>query len=270
MALRQDWTELIHRLSARAASVKNELLTAHALYSFVLVLHLIALELLLAAVSLPLYFVVRDIERRGTQGKRQFAVRRVITLSVLIAILIIWSLKLAFIVFAPLFTNVSRPFRVSSLHERPAAEFLLPRAITAPVDPRLPAPPIEVIGQTPWGGISVSGRSPPEATVSLFISEANPKIKAEYVRVYTVQSDADGRWNAANDRRVYVFPVGDYLLSASYYDELSDVKSGLGAQLPFKVRKDWPELLAERLDITVNIISMLFVSVGIFLTLLII
>lgn len=270
MSLRQKWTNLIHRLSARAASVKHELLTAHAFHSFILVLYLIALELLLAAVSLPLYLLVRNIDKADAGGKRQFAVRRVITLSVLVSILIAWSLKLAFIVFTPGLTDVSRLFSVSPLRERSAAEFLLPQSITAPVDERLPAPAIERIDQTRWGRLNVSGRSPPEATVSVFISEASQSVTPESVKVYTVQADADGRWIMTNDRRIYAFPSGDYLASASYYDERSDVKSGLSAPLSFQVRENWPELLAKRLDITVNIISMAFVSVGIFLTLLII
>ena len=110
--MRQRWVATIIRLSGYIYKKKSGLLTAHSVQSFVDVILIIVAEIVLAIISLPLYVVSKPISSQSS-GVVQYKIRRVVTLSVLFALLLAWMIKLGFLLVTESVIIPANPVTIS-------------------------------------------------------------------------------------------------------------------------------------------------------------
>ncbi|PCH92233.1 hypothetical protein COB80_00350 [Candidatus Kaiserbacteria bacterium] len=97
--MRLQWTNTILQITAKISKRKRGLIrqTGALILSDVIVI--LVLEIYLALISLPMYLIMQSKE--GALGSVEYRIRRIITLSVLVALLILWAIKLLLIVIVP-------------------------------------------------------------------------------------------------------------------------------------------------------------------------
>ncbi|GEM_PF-1587410 len=264
-SLRQRWTNLILHTSALIYRQKESLLTAHALSAFFTVFSIIGAEVFLTVVSLPSYLVTTS-EAYGSTGEEvQYKTRRALTLSLLIGILILWAIKMIFILGLSFAANPSE-YRIRETGTKTTTlDTLAPHVIAAAVDPALPVPAILSVAQNKTdSAVLVQGKAVPGAWIMVYMAHAaSAKPNQQMLKMYTGQAALDGAWTVEEDRNVFSMPAGEYQLTAVNFDGERHVKSNPSSPpVNFTVRDPWFQALFHRLDFILNLLAILFISVG--------
>jgi len=275
MSIRVAWTNSILHTTARIFQKKQELKTVHGVRALFIVLALMAAELYLAVISLPLYFVATKTTINN-EAVKQYQVRRVMTLSVLSIILIIWLIKLTIILFLVFSYNPGEEFQVkesaNQVNISPTITTSIPKAL---VDNKLPIPKILAVNGI-RGGVEVQGVARAnEEVVALFTKEpaavetmAGKPVSQSPPLLYAGKADAKGYFTIVEDNNVFYLPSADYAVSVIAYDPLVNVKSLPSAGVKMSVQEHPVRRVLIFADEALNILAIAFILIGLTVTVL--
>ncbi|PCI90543.1 hypothetical protein COB18_00455 [Candidatus Kaiserbacteria bacterium] len=265
--MRLQWTNTILQITAKISKRKRGLIrqTGALILSDVIVI--LVLEIYLALISLPMYLIMQSKE--GALGSVEYRIRRIITLSVLVALLILWAIKLLLIVIVPsvLESNSLVIIQESFVSELILEEDVFPNIHNAPLSEQV-APPTDItiaVGRT--GTLVAKGKGLPGSLAVLYVGS---KEREELVNMYLTDVTDFGEWEIIGDRSLSRLQPGIYSAYVTTYDAVRGIKSNSLYAGTIDVRQTFLDRLTDRFDVWVNYMAAGLVAFGIFLTVLII
>mgnify|MGYP001278488459 CR=1 FL=1 len=234
---------------------------------------LVLLEIFLGIISLPLYLSLRSkgvtafFSEKGTYEKVSFDynLRRVLTLTGVSIFALIWAIKLILILVLP---SVYGPMQLYSVSDFNPSDILSKDLIaseigiqSARVLSTMPQPKIMDIEKKRGGSYSFSGKSQPNVTVVLLLSDRQ-------TAVYSADSDKNGDWTINHDQSAFNLKEGNHSVIVFSYDKRLGTRSEAGPEQFFKVTTSWLDSFTKNIDILANWSLVIVLALGVFLTLL--
>jgi len=259
--MRTSWTNLILHTTALIYRRKESLLVSHAFKAVLDVLFIVVLELFLAFISFPLYLVSKESD---LGGKKQYKVRRVISLSLLTTILVVWVLKLIFVVAVPFYFDTRQAFFVSETGGQAAAissDYLLPNIYSVRVDESVLPPTISDALKIQNGRLFLGGKGDPGTSVIMTIRKEATGEQGG-VDFYITSVDEAGSWSMGTDKDSARLAPGKYWLQVMSYHPQSNTISALSPIQSFVIGQDW-RWVGDRVDIYLNytVVTFLILSI---------
>jgi len=268
--MRKKWTNLILHTTALISQWKQNILVSHAFRAVFDILIIIVLEFFLALISLPLYLVSQET---GSGDKKQYKIRRIITLSVLMIILAIWLIKLIFVLSLPFYSATSQTFFMSG-RQAPSQtltqNYILSGISDAQTTAAFAVPVVTEAKTTKDGSLSVTGKGNPGTEVIIIIGRIKEPGRSSGLNLYLAGVDFEGNWSinaASNDSRL---AVGDYWLRTMAYNAKDNSQSGLSPALAFTVEQNLQGRITGKADVYLNYFVIIFLLLGLFSLLLLI
>lgn len=266
-SLRQRWTNLILHTSALIQRRKQELLTAHAGQAFVVVMSLIVSEAWLAIISLPLYLVARSTGDQNQSGVTQYAVRRVVTMSVLVAVLVAWLVKLMIILILSWNAGPQTTFQEVPTKNTEATNQLTVEVDLAKVDPAIAAPQITAVHRR-RSAVTIDGTAQPKMTVVTILNRTGRDQATVPPVLYAGQTDAAGYFSITEDTSIFWLPPGEYAASALTYNPTKATKSSVSPGVKFTLSDVQSRHVLSQIDNVMNLAVIVLVLAGIAVTVL--
>jgi len=269
--MKERWLNFILLLTNRIYAKKHKLLGGVGIRIFVDIFGLILLELFLTVLSLPLYLGMKTsgvLAFFGDNGgyekiKTDYKVRRILTLSGVGVIFVIWFIKLLFIVLPPVVYGPLQLYSVSDLEpiEIDRQELITQdtRIQTAEIVSSLGVPKIEAIERDSSDKYLIYGTGTPGQTAVIFLVE-------DKTLMYSVEIDSGGKWRAEHLQTDYKLKEGIHSVFAFVYDSETGTRSHSSAKQYFRIRDSGLESIFENMDLAINWAVIIFVSIGLFLT----
>ena len=270
--MRYSWLNLLLRVSNKIFQKKQTLVKREGISAALVVLQLISLEMLLVVVSLPLYLslrpdrVVAFFAEKESYAKVAFdyRLRRILTLTGVGIILVIWIIKLLLIIFVPLVfgplqlytVSEPRPPELTSIEEQVMEQEI--GIQSANLVQNLLVPELEGVTKTVRENYIFEGVGEPSTSVVLLISDV-------HTAVYTADVDEDGAWEVEHSQELFELNEGNHLISAFTYNADSGTRSDFSSEQYFKVESTWIDRLVTNFDTLANWAIVAVVSVGVFL-----
>lgn len=269
--MKQQWLNLVLSLTNRIYIKKQAVLRKTGLGVAGDILSLVILEIALGVVSLPLYLGLRPVsvtaflEEKGGYGKitSDYNLRRVLTLTGITVIFIIWLIKLLIITLPPAFGPLQL-YSVSDLEPANVLEENLALAEakiqTAPVLETMARPRLTEVKKT---GVSYvfSGTGQPSTLAVMFLSDRQ-------TAVFTASIDERGYWEIKHSQDNFKLSEGNHSVSVFSYDESSDRRSPVSVKQYFKVKTSLLDRLVRNIDIFINLSIVIVIALGVVLTVL--
>ena len=267
------WVNAILHTSAQIQKKKVALATAHSWKSIWLVIFIIALELYLACISIPLYLVAStQKDAKSAPSGQHYRVRRVITLSLLTSLGIIWLIKLllagGFIYYwskIPQLQTQDTTVQTNLSHDQ------LLTINQATVEPDEPLVVITNASQLGNGTVVITGKAIPKSNILIYLTRSDsPTAHDSNNKLTLVTTDADtiGTWQVRLSEYRFNFLPGTYTIQAIWYDAQDTMKSPLSETKTFNITHQalTPENLIHQADQWLNILLLIFVVGSIVLT----
>ena len=251
------------------------------------VLLIIGAELLLLIISLPSYIAaqpVRLAEASGetrvgdSVGTKEYRLRRALTLGVIGTLCIIWILKLALILTLAGFvktgsSTITETYNQNGPSTSPRTgntETFADDVLIAKESTELASPTVTKIQNT-RGKIAFWGTAPAGSVVVFAFTEKTDTVSNKVItpKIYTVQSDANGRFELWEDASIFHLPKGDYIGSAAAYDPVREIKSVQSHTFSFTVTESFWNSLLYSADTILNILALLVILIGLLMTILV-
>lgn len=235
------------------------------------VLSLIFFELLLAIVSLPLYFgtktsgVVAFFQEKGGYEKisTDYKLRRVLTMSSVGVMLIIWLIKFLFIVFTPVVYGPMELYSVTSLSPVAVNDYELiakdTGMQTAKVVSGFVIPKITKVERLKGDKYEISGEGKPGETISLFLVDQRTLLYSDVV-------GADGLWKLEHMQSDFRLKEGVHPIFVCHYDKDLGIRSEFSSQNFFRIKTSFLEKVSNNIDVIANWSVAGLIALGIFLT----
>lgn len=265
------WLNLILSLTNKIYSKKKSVIEKVGLGAAGTILDLILLEILLAVVSLPLYFgtktsgVIAFFREKGGYEKisSDYRLRRVITLSGVTILFVIWLVKYALIILTP---AVYGPMQLYSISELDPVEVNRRELViqdtgmqTARVVETLAIPTINRIDKKNSGEYIFSGTGIPGNTAVLFMVGQKTLMYSDIV-------GADGKWQLSHLQKDFKLQDGIQSVFALHYDKQASARSKTSSEQYFRVKTSFLEAVSRNIDSVANFTVVFFIAIGIFLT----
>jgi len=268
--MRTKWLNLVLLLTNRIYSRKQLITGQNGLEAVANIFTLIILEIALGAVSLPLYIalnsstVTAHLTSKGAYAKVVFDynLRRVLTLTGVGIIFVIYGVKLILILTVPAVYGPLQLFYVTNL--RPADILTVDLAQetgiqTARVMSTMPSPVLTGVKKVSGGDYVFTGKAQPNSTVVLLLSDGQTAI-------YTALADISGSWTIDQLRSNFQLSDGNHSVVVFGYNKALGVRSEAGPQQYFKVTSSWLDVLTKNVDVLANWSVLIIILLGIFLT----
>lgn len=271
--MKESWLNLILKLTNRIFVRKQELLQQTGVKIIGVVGTLVFFEIVLAIVSLPLYITLRPAHVTAYFGKHggyakvtfDYNLRRILTLTGVSILLLVWILKLLLIVLFPVVYGPLTLYTVSDL--RPVS--VIDQALigtetgiqTARLDPTLQKPELQAVHKDSAQDYSFSGVGPAGNTVVLLLS-------GQQTAVYTTVIDAAGSWAIKQSHDTFSLADGNQSVLVYTYNQALSTRSDLAPEQYFKVTTTWYEQLLINIDLYINWALVIILIIGLFLTIL--
>lgn len=271
--MQAGWLNLVLQLTNRIYIRKQDLFKASGLSAVGIVFALIGLEIYLAFVSLPLYLSLRPqkvaawFSDKKTYDKIvfDFNLRRVLTLTSLGIIALLWAIKLTFIIAVPKVYGPLQLYGVTNfqpLDINNAAQVAAQAQIqTAPTVKSLVKPELKSVTKISSGNYVFAGLGKPGTTVTLLISD-------QQVAVNYGDVGQDGKWQIEHDQKLFKLSDGNHAILMYSYDNNLKVRSEMTDSVYFKVSSSWVDVLVRDVDVLANWSVVLIIILGIVLTIL--
>ncbi len=269
ISLRGKWSTLILHISAYIAKKKQSLLIVHGVKAFFSTLLIVGAEIMLLFISLPSYLAVQPV---GNQGQTQkYHLRRVLTLSVISTLFVIWIIKLALILVLAGYVKTQSPVTIKETYNSAgntqtyADDILIARENT-----KLLAPTVTKI-QNMRGQIAFWGNAPANSIVVFALTEKNTTTPGKSVipKIYSTQTNSTGHFALWEDTNVFNLPKGAYNGSVSTYDPVRGMKSAKSQTFSFAIKEPLWSTLLHSADTILNIIALLAIILGLLMTILV-
>lgn len=271
--MKERWLTLILRLTNRIYTVKQSELVKQGLQSISNIFVLIFFEVILAIISFPLYLTISTkkatafFEEKGgyTKIAVDYKLRKVLTLSGVGIIFIIWAIKFVIIILTP---SVYGPLQLYSVSELEPLDiehqelFIQDTGMqTARKVENLPIPHITDVEKTKHNSYIFSGTGTPGYEIVLFLVGPQTIMYSEMV-------EGDGSWHIVHEQKSFKLTEGIHSLFVFHYQKDQGIRSETSAEQYFRVKISGLERITENFDNIVNWSVVGVILLGIFLTLL--
>jgi len=258
--MRKLWISLILVTTAVLYKRKKLILISHSVRSISNLLIIILLELFLALISIPIYLVSKEAI---SGDQRSYKIRRIISLSSLVIILIVWVFKLIFIIGIPIYYDTKQIYFVSDKQinaKYQQSDFPLLDFYGLVKNETMNQPYIKKVFFASDNKLYASGISAPNVNVVLYIYR--PDGVNGYGVLYLGKSNGSGDWllNFENNKWKKVY--GLYSAQLVAYDD----KSGSGrfsSAISFEIKKNWLEKFIPKIDMFLNYFILTVLVTGI-------
>jgi len=269
--MKNRWLNLVLLLTNRIYTNKQSIVEQSGLGAVYKIFILIALEIVLAIVSLPLYISLRAASvtaffvEKGSYTKVNFDynLRRVLTLTGVGLVAVVWATKLALIVMLP---KIYGPLPLYSVSNFRPVDLLSQEIIasdtgiqTARILKTMPKPEVTGVNKLKEGNYTFVGSGQPNSTVILLLSD-------KQTAIYSAQTDKDGKWEIPYSQSKFKLSPGNHSVVVFGYDAKSGVRSESGLEQFFKVQTSWLDGLVNNVDVLANWSVVLVILLGVFLT----
>jgi hypothetical protein len=258
--MRKHWVNLILHTTARINLTKRKIVTSNFLGIVFRFLSLFFLELFLGLISLPFYFLIKSNKKDNSS----FKLRRAITLTSLGTILLLWTIKLIVIfVFSQ-----KNSYEIKNVVDN---EILSEKELISSLNinftnSSLFPPEFRTI-EASSNKIVFSGEATPNSHIALFIHSKNdPSKEIEYNQ----KSNQEGKWQIYHFQKDFYLPRGEYLVYALTFDLDRKIKSEPSPIANLNVPASLSQVVLNRLDYWVNLVTIILILLGVVSTILII
>jgi len=271
--MKERWLTLVLRLTNLIYQHKKSEVGKQGISSVGNVIVLMFWEVVLLIVSLPLYVttstkkVVGFLESKGGYAKIavDYKLRRVLTLTGVGVVFIIWVIKLMLLMLTPQFYGPLRLYSVTEsgptvLNEQ-VLEIKDTNMQTARVDNSLVLPVITGVEKVIGSRYRFTGSGKEGGQVVLFLT-GNQNI------MYTEKIGLDGKWMIEHMQNDLKLTNGIHSVFAFHYDKDRGVRSKTTAENYFRISSSFFEKLSSNVDNLTNWSVVLLIILGILLTLL--
>lgn len=269
--MKTKWLNLVLLLTNRIYGRKQNILAQTGIQTVWGIAVLIVLEIFLAIISLPIYLttksagVVAFFEEKGGYEKVAFDynLRRVLTVTGVTVILLVWLAKLTLIVSVPSVFGPLKLYSVSDLRPAELAEKEMVQTETGIQTARVAAdmavPVLKGINKERGGNYLFYGEAKPGVTVVLYLSDLQTVI-------YTGEADKTGYWEIRHLRQDLKLREGNHSVLLFSYDKQKGVRGEVSSAQYFRVVMPWQEALVNQIDVLANWSVVIIIILGIFLT----
>lgn len=269
------WLNFILLLTNRIHYKKQNIITQSGIKIIADIFVLVFLEILLAIVSLPLYLGIKTnnvtayLEEKGGCAKISFdySARKILTLTGVGLVLLIWSIKLILIVLIPNIYGPLQLYTISDLNPMDIANERLsfagvPIEAAKAVD-TIPTPELKNIKRTNGGDYIFYGEGEPSLNIVLSLT-------GEETVIYSEQIKEDGQWQIRHLQELFKLSPGNYSVMVFNYDKDLNVRGNIATESFFRVETSWANKLVGNIDVLTNWIIAIFIIIGVILTFLIV
>lgn len=271
--MKARWLNLILRLTNKIYQKKQTTLETQDFKSIGRLFSIIFLEITLAVVSFPLYLVTNAekssayLAEKG--GHKKIAVdyklRKVLTLTGVGLILIVWIIKLLIIILTPTIVGPLNSYEITDVEpvtiEVQEAALLDTDIQTAKVVPGLVVPKIETLDMASRNEYVFKGTGTPGASVVLFLTD----LQAVMYRTEVSQS---GDWTIEHSQKDFKLQEGIHPMFAFHYMEDNGTRSSISSNQYFRVKTSVMDRVMANFDNLANWALVIIIIWGVFLTVL--
>jgi len=269
--MKNKWLNVVLLLTNRVYQKKQQIVGRSGLGAVYNIFVLIVLEIILGVISLPLYVTLRSgkvvafFQEKGAYSKVAFDynLRRVLTLTGVGILVVIWLLKLALIVATP---SVYGPLNLFQVENLSPADILSKELVatetgiqTARVVPNIAIPKLEKINKVRGGDYEFLGTGQPNSTIVLFLS-------GEQTTVYTADIDKNGEWSVYHSKQNFKLNDGNHSVLIFTYNKNLGTRSASAQEQFFKVKTTWLDNFVQNIDIMANWSVVIIILLGVLLT----
>ncbi|KKQ40556.1 MAG: hypothetical protein US58_C0017G0002 [Candidatus Magasanikbacteria bacterium GW2011_GWA2_37_8] len=271
--MKEGWLNLVLKLTNLIYRKRESELGRQGWKSITNVFSLVALEIILMIISLPLYLSISSAKAtaylldKGEYAKIavDYKLRRILTLTGVGVIFIIWVIKFSFLMLSP---QLYGPLRLYSVVES------VPLALndqtliiqdtnmqTARVDTSLALPVISSLEEAIGGRYRFSGTGTAGDQIVLFLT-GNQNI------MYVDKIGVDGKWMVEHSQSDLKLSNGIHSVFAFHYEKDRGARSKTTAENYFRVSSSFLEKLSLSIDNLANWSVVFVVIIGVLLTIL--
>ena len=271
--MKYAWLNLVLQITNRIYQRKQRVVGQEGISAAGNVFVLIFLEMVLAVISLPLYFNLKSeritafLEEKGGYGKIVFDynLRRVLTLTGVSIVLTIWIIKLLLILLVPSVFGTLKLYSISEL--RPPDLLTVDTNLinaeteiqTARITSDLPAPELKEVKKSKGKDYIFYGVGQPNSTVVLLLSDLQ-------MAVYTGETDKDGNWQINHLQSDFKLNEGNHSVLTFTFDRENKIRSEFSSEQYFKVQTTVLDMVTRNVDALANWSVVVIILVGVFLT----
>lgn len=271
--MRNRWLNLILLLTNQIYFRKKNIIYKEGIGVISDILALFFYEIFLGIISLPLYLGVKPsnvtayLEEKGGYEKiaYDYSLRRVLTLTGVSIVFLIWMLKLVLILTV---LNVHEPLRLYSVSNLESVDILRQDLIvaetqihTANISETIEKPRLTGVEKIKGGNYEFHGTGQPLALVVLFLS-------GRQTAVFTNEIDKKGQWKIQYSQDDFQLSEGNHAIAAFSYDQKTNSRSRISDQQYFKVQTSILDKLVNNIDIFINFSIIVIIALGILFTVL--
>ncbi len=269
--MKAAWLNLVLELTNKIYQKKQLVLNERGFQVVILIFGLIFLEIALAMVSAPLYVSMRSgdvtayLGEKGKYGKIAFdySLRRILTLTGLGMICVIWAVKLGLILFVPRAFGPLQLYRISALQPVDVMDQGLIQTETAiqtaRMDPSMPKAELTEVRRVGGGGHIFSGTGRPSLRAVLFLTNQN-------MTVYYADVEKDGHWRVEHSEKDFVMSEGNHGVSVFLYDPQRRIRGQISDVQYFKVTPHWTDRVVRNVDTLANGTAAAIIVMGALIT----
>ncbi|MFA6215795.1 MAG: hypothetical protein WC768_04475, partial [Patescibacteria group bacterium] len=221
--MKDKWLNLVLLLTNRVYRRKQLVIGQIGLAAIMNVVVLVILEMILGFISLPLYLtlkpekVVAYFAEKGSYEKvnTDYNLRRILTVTGVGLIALIWAVKLLLILVFPIFYGPLQLYSVSGLQP---VDILSQDLITtetgiqtARLVDSMPKPQILQVRKVSGGDYAFFGKGQPDTQVVLLLSDISTAI-------YTAPVDKNGNWRIDQQQKKFKLSEGNHSVITFSYD----------------------------------------------------
>jgi len=269
--MKNRWLNLVLLLTNRIYSRKQLIVGQTGLGAVNNIFQLIALEIILAIISFPLYVSLRTasvtafLADKGSYAKVNFDynLRRVLTLTGVGIVVLIWVIKLALIILLP---KIYGPLPLYVVNDFRPADILSKELIsaetgiqTARIMKSMPKPEVTGVDKLKGGDYNFIGTGQPNSTVVLLLTD-------KQTAIYSAPVDKNGKWEINYLKSKFKLGPGNHSVIVFGYDSKLRVRSETGLEQFFKVQTSWLDGLVTNVDVLANWSVVVVILLGVFLT----
>ena len=271
--MKNKWLNLVLLLTNKVYNQKKTIIQQSGIIVIVNIFKLIVGEILLWLISLPLYFslkpekVLAYFTEKGVYAKVDFdyKLRRILTITGLSILLFFWILKLVLILAIPQIYGPIKIFNISQLQSSDILnkEIIIEEAKIQVAEEKnnLIKPEIVQIIKDKNGNFIFSGKGMSGLTLVLYVTDKEIVIYREVI-------DKDGLWTVVHQQSKLKLSEGNHSVSAFVFETKTGNRSSFSDKQFFKVELTFFDQLIKNLDILLNGMILMFVLLGIILTVL--
>ncbi|MFA5125025.1 MAG: hypothetical protein WC473_04375 [Patescibacteria group bacterium] len=271
--MKNKWLNLVLLLTNRIYNRKQLIVGQTGLEAVYNIFLLFLWEIFLAVVSFPLYLTLKSREvtayfaDRGSYAQVNFDynLRRILTVTGVGAIALVWLIKLLIIVLTP---TIFGPLQLYSVGDLQPADITQKDLVatdtgiqTARVVSTIARPELQQVKKIRGGNYVFSGIGQPLTTVVLLLSD-------KQTAVYTADADSQGKWQIEQLQSNFRLSEGNHSVLVFNYDKQQGIRSETAPTQYFKVATNWFDLAAKNVDSLANWSVVIIILLGIFLTIL--